>query len=269
MHRGREALDPMAQGLLDQLVAHAGAQALALQRVGDYDRDLGLRGILQPHEAAHADQVAVAVDGDQGHVVVAVDLGEVAQLRGREARLGGQEATLDRGLGEMREAPAEKGLVCGSDGPDANVHSSILFEQKRSLCARRHAGGPRSRSSSVCTPRALRIVFACSRLPASPTAAARRAEERRAAAASKKKVPAATADSSTERRPPLIAVGPPAPRKARTACALASVGTSASAPSSRSTTGPVRPRAPANPPASATSPRRSSVSAGVSSPSQP
>src|SRR4051794_4927917 len=66
-----------------------------------------------------------------------------------------------------------------------------------------------------------------------------------------------------------MALGPNSPRAHRSACALASVGTSATAPSSRSTASGVRPQAPRSPPAAATSAIRSDTSAGRSSPSQP
>ena len=72
-------------------------------------------------------------------------------------------------------------------------------------------------------------------------------------------------------RPPAAAdlTGPFAPRKARTAWALASVGMRAIAASSRSAIGGVIPRTPAMPPAAATSARRAAAPSSVSSPSQP
>src|SRR4051794_21107682 len=66
-----------------------------------------------------------------------------------------------------------------------------------------------------------------------------------------------------------MALGPNSPRAHRSACALASVGTSATAASRRSTSSGVRPQAPSSPPAAATSAIRSDTSAGRSSPSQP
>ncbi len=62
---------------------------------------------------------------------------------------------------------------------------------------------------------------------------------------------------------------PRAPRKARTAWALASVGTSSIACSRRVATASVRPREPHQPPAAATSASRASTSSGDSSASQP
>ena len=76
-------------------------------------------------------------------------------------------------------------------------------------------------------------------------------------------------ESSTDRRPPRIVPVPCSPRAQRRAWALASVGTSATAASSRSVSLGVRPHAPSSPPAAATSAMRSRTSGTVSSPSQP
>ena len=86
---------------------------------------------------------------------------------------------------------------------------------------------------------------------------------------SRKNVIAASGLSSSVRVPPRIVLVPDAPRKARTASALASVATSSIDASSRSATGPVSPRAPHSPPAAATVASRASTSSGVSSASQP
>ena len=72
------------------------------------------------------------------------------------------------------------------------------------------------------------------------------------------------------RRPFRMVVSPNSPRKQRSACALASVGTASHGRlEPLRPPGRVSPRTPASPPARATSATRSSTSSGVSSPSQP
>src|SRR3954449_4221803 len=71
------------------------------------------------------------------------------------------------------------------------------------------------------------------------------------------------------RRPPRISTVPWAPRAHAKAWALASVGTAATAVSTRCAASGVRPHAPSHPPAAATSAKRARTSSGVSSPSQP
>ena len=89
------------------------------------------------------------------------------------------------------------------------------------------------------------------------------------AGTSRNVVCAAALESSKARAPPRMLTVPLAPRKARTAWALASVGTSASDSSTRAATGSVRPRAPHRPPAAATQEMRSNTSSTVSSESHP
>jgi hypothetical protein len=87
-----------------------------VQVVADGDGGLGcLRVLLQPHEAGHRADAVIGIDGHDRVVVVAVDLGQVAQLRRRQVRLRAQEAALDALLGQAAHALRELLLVVGAD----------------------------------------------------------------------------------------------------------------------------------------------------------
>src|SRR5262249_6407818 len=85
----------------DEVVKEELAEALALVIVGDRDRDLGHLGLVaQADEARDADAVPVAAVGGrhaaEREVVLAVDLGEVAQVRLREVLARREEAPVAR-----------------------------------------------------------------------------------------------------------------------------------------------------------------------------
>ena len=81
--------------------------------------------VSRTHRAAAA-RLIVSHLGHEGGVVVAVHLGEVAQLGTGEVRLRGEEATADREVGQLGEARRELGLVTGLDGTDE--HPMTVFE---------------------------------------------------------------------------------------------------------------------------------------------
>ena len=94
------------------------AQPAPLEVVADRDRGLGGgRVVRQPHEAGDGAMSSVVAGrkADDRVVVVAVDLGQVAQLGRRERRLGAEEALLDALVGEVRHAFDELLLVVGAD----------------------------------------------------------------------------------------------------------------------------------------------------------
>jgi hypothetical protein len=127
-HLGREAAYVVEHRGVREPLGEQRSEAEPLQRVGDDDRRLGGVGIaVEPHVARDRDdhpRPALGL-GDQCDVVVAVDLGQVAQLGLGEARLRHQEAPLDRLVGQPVEAVLELLLVAGLDRPDRHPRSVL------------------------------------------------------------------------------------------------------------------------------------------------
>ena len=129
-HRGREAPNASSRGRLGQALGEQRAEALALEGIGHHDGGLGGLGVVgEPHPPRHrgaAARLIVQHLGHEGGVVVAVHLGEVAQLGTGEVRLRGEEATVDREVGQIGEARRELGLVTGLDR--TNEHPMTILE---------------------------------------------------------------------------------------------------------------------------------------------
>jgi hypothetical protein len=84
-------------------------------------------------------------------VVMAVDLGQVAQLGGAQLRLGGEEAPADGLRAQLREPVREQGLVRRADRPHADHRAGLKCDKhgcrlqltRHALRASRHTGaGP-------------------------------------------------------------------------------------------------------------------------------
>ena len=85
-HRGGEAADARGPRGCGQLAGEQGAEAAALERVADDDRELRRLGPVGQADAARDADDRLRIVGEEGgerEVVAAVDLGEVAQLARR------------------------------------------------------------------------------------------------------------------------------------------------------------------------------------------
>ena len=72
-HLREEAADPHLAGLLRELLEQPRADALALQLVGDRERDLGARRVAQPHVAAERDDPLARRVGDRARQRAALE----------------------------------------------------------------------------------------------------------------------------------------------------------------------------------------------------
>ena len=121
------------------------AHAPALVRVADGQRELGRPRVgFSGDVSAHADELlilAVAADGDQAHVPDEVQLREVAQIRGREVLLHGQEAEANRVGPQAPEMREQAVLVVRPDGADAHG-SAVAQEDVARVGVKLHRGLP-------------------------------------------------------------------------------------------------------------------------------
>src|SRR6266516_618087 len=117
--QGGEAVDAFAAGTACQLSQQLGAQSPALPVVDDGDGDLGGLWVFSVADVAgdaHAAPVGV-VQRAERLVIVVVDLGEVAQLRGGQFFLSCQEPHLAGSGTEPCEAVGQQRRVSALDLP--------------------------------------------------------------------------------------------------------------------------------------------------------
>jgi hypothetical protein len=91
--RGGEGLQPDGVRVLDHERGEGGADAHALERVGDLDRELGdIRSSCVAHVSGDChDRVVTLIDRGDGLVVAAINVGEERQLAQCCSRLGARK----------------------------------------------------------------------------------------------------------------------------------------------------------------------------------
>jgi len=115
-HVEHEARDAATRGVRLQLADQQVAEAVALELVGDRERDVGDGGVVSTDVAGGADDAAL-LEREQADVAVAVDVRQRGQRAARElGRHAGEEPLVARGGGEPREELGQTRPVVGRLG---------------------------------------------------------------------------------------------------------------------------------------------------------
>jgi hypothetical protein len=125
-----------------QSEGESGADAMSLPVVDNRDGQLGNTVIdRRPDVACDSDPVAArGVDGDEGFVVMVVDVGEVAQLGVGQARMRRQKPPVARALAETVEPCLQSRPVLGTHRPDFDrIRARWRRRMEPVAVGRRHA----------------------------------------------------------------------------------------------------------------------------------